>query len=75
MWDNVVAVVMSGIYKAARLTQVLQDQTVLLSFCISLISDAMMKHLGRKQLREGMALLVLQFKAVAHFFVGNQGGT
>lgn len=67
MWDNVVAAVMSGIHEVARLTHVLQDQMVLLSFCISLISDAMMRHLGRKQLREGKALLGLQFQAVAHY--------
>lgn len=66
MWDNVIAVVMGGIYELARPTQVLQDQMVF-SFCISLISDVIIKYLGRKQLREGKALLGLQFKAVAHY--------
>lgn len=66
MWDNAVAVVMGGTYELARPTQVLQDQTVF-SFCISLISDAMIKYLGRKQVRERKALLGLQFKAVAHY--------
>lgn len=57
MWDNVVAVVMSGIHEVARLTHVLQGQMVLLS-CISLISDAMMKHsLAESSLEKGRPYL------------------